>query len=623
MQRPSSRGYGPTPPSRMGIAAPPGTGVTRPITGSLGYGGVPGTAMRGRMGTAMRDGAIGVGVATEVKVADRPVTQQGLMGMKTGQIGPGRQVYDRSYYMTQLRQKTGELMNEINRFRQEIDTIQNDTSLFQQYERRYDELIKKVRTLEGDLADYNLALDKQRHDTRPEEVQHMFKVLKTQNDQQRAILDSIFLEKKQNEEQIASVEDEIEKVRKASEERLNELHPDQREQYEGFQNENETLLQEVRAHRAELDDVTRRLADVEARLRSDAYRLKFQQLREAASELQERKGELEKLTAHTRLSIPEQRELLKTKVRDDNAVIVQSEQQVGEVRADIDRYRRQLQELEEEGKHMKENEHEKYQLLFRKDQEMTTFMANYESARQAEEEHIQAKQSRVVSLLESITRSCERQAAMPTSDRVKDMTEELDFKSEQLGNAQTTHVRLQGELQKRHEELQKITTLDEKIAAELQSLEERRQFMTQEMAGKLSDVDRVREDGRREKIELEERRERLYGRRDVLKQQVNFVKINLDSKRQLLADHETHQALETQEQKLKHFEQNLYHLRTFIHSKTAESDFEQQRKACTQLVEQLNQLMVKAQTTSAMGPLSGPTSMGLNIGGGVNTMTIR
>ncbi len=46
--------------------------------------------------------------------------------------------------------------------------------MFSSLEKRYDQLIKQVRNLEGDLADYNLALDKQRTDTRPEEVQYMW-----------------------------------------------------------------------------------------------------------------------------------------------------------------------------------------------------------------------------------------------------------------------------------------------------------------------------------------------------------------------------------------------------------------------------------------------------------------
>lgn len=33
------------------------------------------------------------------QVADRPVTQQGMMGMKAANQGPGRQIADKSYYM--------------------------------------------------------------------------------------------------------------------------------------------------------------------------------------------------------------------------------------------------------------------------------------------------------------------------------------------------------------------------------------------------------------------------------------------------------------------------------------------------------------------------------------------
>lgn len=39
----------------------------------------------------------------QIKVADRPVTQQGLRGIKTGSKGPNRQVQDRSYYVGLLR----------------------------------------------------------------------------------------------------------------------------------------------------------------------------------------------------------------------------------------------------------------------------------------------------------------------------------------------------------------------------------------------------------------------------------------------------------------------------------------------------------------------------------------
>jgi hypothetical protein len=39
------------------------------------------------------------------QVADRPVTTQGMRGMKTGAMGPGRQVADQSFFVGVLRNK--------------------------------------------------------------------------------------------------------------------------------------------------------------------------------------------------------------------------------------------------------------------------------------------------------------------------------------------------------------------------------------------------------------------------------------------------------------------------------------------------------------------------------------
>mmetsp|Transcript_17893 Transcript_17893/g.12854 ORF Transcript_17893/g.12854 Transcript_17893/m.12854 type:complete len:85 (+) Transcript_17893:18-272(+) len=74
------------------------------------------TAMR--MGTAMREANYtGVGYNTKVNVVDRPVTNHGLSGITSTKIGQGRQIYDRSYYLNQLKTKNSEIMNEINKMK--------------------------------------------------------------------------------------------------------------------------------------------------------------------------------------------------------------------------------------------------------------------------------------------------------------------------------------------------------------------------------------------------------------------------------------------------------------------------------------------------------------------------
>ena len=90
--------------------ARPGTSG-RPFTGAMGagvpLGGVPGTGFRpstqaapsratmSRMGSARPV----TGSMEKIRVMSRPITQQGLSGMKTGGSGRARMVQDKSYFM--------------------------------------------------------------------------------------------------------------------------------------------------------------------------------------------------------------------------------------------------------------------------------------------------------------------------------------------------------------------------------------------------------------------------------------------------------------------------------------------------------------------------------------------
>ncbi len=71
------------------------------------------------------------------QVADRPMTQQGLGGMRTGATGYGRQVQDKTYFQSELRQRIGMINSEINNLTNEADTLEKDTANLGVYEKRF------------------------------------------------------------------------------------------------------------------------------------------------------------------------------------------------------------------------------------------------------------------------------------------------------------------------------------------------------------------------------------------------------------------------------------------------------------------------------------------------------
>ncbi|KAL8203067.1 UNVERIFIED_CONTAM: Intraflagellar transport protein 74, partial [Gekko kuhli] len=152
----------------MGLGArPPSSSLRPPSAALLGSGIPPGTARPGTRGVPIGTGVV---FSSQIKVADRPVTQQGLSGMKTGMKGPQRQVMDKSYYLGVLRSKINELTTEINKLQKEIDTYNQENSVYLSYEKRAESLASEIKEFQGQLADYNMLVDKLNTNTDMEEV---------------------------------------------------------------------------------------------------------------------------------------------------------------------------------------------------------------------------------------------------------------------------------------------------------------------------------------------------------------------------------------------------------------------------------------------------------------------
>lgn len=111
--------------------------------------------------------------------------------------------------MSLLRSKITEVTAECTKMRTEIERIGKDSSLMTQLERKYEGLIKEVRSLEGDLADYNLAMDKARTGTDAGEIVAYHAALKRRNEQSSRDVDAVFMEKQERERGVQRLQDQV------------------------------------------------------------------------------------------------------------------------------------------------------------------------------------------------------------------------------------------------------------------------------------------------------------------------------------------------------------------------------------------------------------------------------
>ena len=330
--RPSSRGGAFNAPGmggggpRPGTGMPPGTGM-RPGTGARA---VPGS----RQGTA-RAGPInmsGVGMNTAMNIQDRPTTQQGLSGMKTAGNGPARQVQDNSYYTNLLRAKCDEVMQEIGALKGQIEQAQKDNSDYGQLERIYEKLSNEMRALQGQLADYNLMLDRNRVHKNVDDVIEETRQLEQANASERHRVDELLSHRQHLEGQGREVEGQLHHHNQEMARRLESVEPAMQQHFLELQDAHEKLSShELPKKQADLNYFSERVAEMEHAMASDKSRGRMHVITEELRRMDHARAVLSEELDGPQLSLPQQKEMLLQKVKADNAEIAEAERQISEL----------------------------------------------------------------------------------------------------------------------------------------------------------------------------------------------------------------------------------------------------------------------------------------------------
>jgi intraflagellar transport protein 74 len=177
----------------------------------------------------------------------------------------------------------------------------------------------------------------------------------------------------------------------ANESRLNDLDPEQRNDYEKLKEENMILQNDINNNRNNLEDVNSRLIQAETRLKSDTLKQRAQHLKEERAAFLKRKDDLELQTNEMNLPFPEARERLLNRIKQDNAEIKQYEKDISDVRKMIETYQRNIKEIEQDLQEKKsdEGEAQKYEILYQKEKEINEFMEKFEEEKTTYESEIQ------------------------------------------------------------------------------------------------------------------------------------------------------------------------------------------------------------------------------------------
>uniref|UniRef100_A0A7S0HH41 Intraflagellar transport protein 74 homolog n=1 Tax=Hanusia phi TaxID=3032 RepID=A0A7S0HH41_9CRYP len=495
-----------------------------------------------------------------------------MMGMKVTVQGPGRQIADKTYYMGELRKKCDEMQSEIRKMNVEVEQYNKDNQIYNQMERKYEVLIKDVRKLQGDLADLNLIVDKSRNNTDPQDIASAFQALKGKNDADRRRLDRLFLDCQEKENDIRTIEQQCAELQRKVEEKLNALPQDQRMQHAQLQDDYKRLLADVEQKQLTYDNLCRQLSAGEEVLLAEPLKQRLNSIQEQKLKLLQEKQNLEAELSKPVMSEDEEREMLLSQVKEDNNQIKITERNMEEIQSKTRQVSQDLEQLEKDGGIKESEDAKKYQRLREKDQEMTEFIENFDQNHSKESSTVKEIETRIFKLLEHISKDLQRQQQLPSKENFQDLQDEVAVKQRGLENSQSTAERLKQEKKNRDAELEKIVNLDQKINVELTSLREKSEQMKQELEV-FNDINKLKKDAESNRLAMTAKKAQLDSRRKALKQQVQLLSTEFDKAKQDLATNDFAGSLEAAEQKLRHYEQNIFHLREFIDSKEAETDY--------------------------------------------------
>ncbi|XP_067295911.1 intraflagellar transport protein 74 homolog isoform X2 [Pseudorasbora parva] len=531
-------------------------------------------------------------LSAQIKVADRPVTQQGLSGMKTGMKGPQRQILDKSYYLGLLRSKINELAMESSKLQKDIDSFSQENSVFLSYEKRAEVLAGEIKDLQGQLADYNMLVDKLNTNTEMEEVSNDILMLKAQNDREAQSMDVIFTERREKEDMIRAVEDAIVQEKRAAQDIIKQMSADKQAKYAEMKAANEELLQELDSHQEELDTLMSRKETFEMDLVHSQAKQEAVVLHEKLLELEIRRDAL--LTEDKNMGSPqEERERLFKQVKENNQEIASMERQLTELREKISHLTEEMRQLDADMEEHQGERTQKYRELQKREEEIDSYLNTFEENKSQELQLIRDTQSSVVALLEHSSRNISRlhQLSAVTAQELRSMQDDLSFKENEMQKSQSTAKGLSSESERLQQDLLKVEQLQSKVSAELQTLRDQLELMRHEMHT-YRDLEALKAAGEQRKKRLQEDRVALTQRKETFRKMLNKLNEENESLKNQLQENETHVELTNMERKWQHLEQNNFVMKEFIASKAVESDYRPVVKNVNKQLQEYNKILV-------------------------------
>ena len=536
-----------------------------------------------------------IGFTTDTKVIDRAVSRQGLSGVVQGSGGQKieRKIQDKTYYITLLKTKINDISKEILTMNNEIGSINSDMTTYANLNKQYETLSKEVQNLEGELADYNLAGDKYRSMMKADDIEDVYNRMKLYNKKKMDESDNLFLERAKILDELQEVETENSKVLQNIEQRLLDLDPDQKAEYEQIREDNQNYIMKIYQLREEMAKLNGDLIEGENILKSNPNKMEAHKLKDSISQLQRKKEELELQTNEAGLSIEELKQRLVQKAKEQTLEKNNLDKKIPDTKKIIESHKKSIIELEREMKSNANNDNTKaVDSISQKDKEYSAFIENYDSIKRNHYKEIQAKEEVVVALLENISEKI-NSGQTPLENSGAGIKEKIREKKDMIEKSVNTLEEAKAKYEELVVKLQRLEKLDETLKKDIKGYKDKLGRIHNEINEKFERIDEQKDFLERDSKRMKDLLVILKQNKENYNKLLTSLVLNNRTKNAQLEENDIFKRMRELEKKMQANENTIYGLQTYIESKANDNEYSGLLKECMALQKQINDELLK------------------------------
>ena len=536
-----------------------------------------------------------IGFTTDTKVIDRAVSRQGLSGVVQGSGGQKieRKIQDKTYYITLLKTKINDISKEILNMNNEIGSINSDMTTYANLNKQYEVLSKDVQNLEGELADYNLAGDKYRSMMKAEDIEDVYNRMKLYNKKKMDESDNLYIEKSKILSELEEVEYENNKVVQNIEQRLLDLDPDQKSEYEQIREDNQNYIMKIYQLREEMAKLNADLIEGENILKSNPNKMEAQKLKDSIIQLQRKKEELELQTNESGLSIDELKQRLMAKAKEQTMEKNNIDKKIPDTKKIIESHKKSIIELEREMKSNINNDNTKaVDSISQKDKEYSAFIENYDSIKRNHYKEIQAKEEVVVALLENISEKI-NSGQNPLENAGAGIKDKIREKKDMIEKSVNTLEEAKAKYEELVVKLQRLEKLDDTLKKDIKNYKDKLNRINNEISEKFDRIDAQKDFLQRDSDRMKSLLTILKSNKENYDKLLTSLVLKNRTKNAQLEDNDMYKRMRDLEKKMQANENTIYGLQTYIDSKANDNEYSGLLKECMALQKQINDEILK------------------------------